>query len=289
MVGPMWTDCIYHANCPDGFGGAYAVWKALGPSVKFHPGHSGVPVDPARWAGRRVLLVDFCWAPADLLAVSRTAERIRVIDHHASSADALKGFSAPNVELTFDMEASGASLAWRVFHPGKPLPELLAYVEDYDLWRHALPYSGDLNLALTSHSFDFETWDRLSVDHLLVEGRVIARWVNMQVDRLANSAERRTVFGHEVPCLNAPRVFVDRVGARLAAGEPFAVVWAVAHGKVHASLRSHPEGLRVDRLASDNGGRGHPHAAVVSLPLSEERGRSLLLGLAGGTTQGRRP
>jgi hypothetical protein len=201
----------------------------------------------------------------------------------------LRGFSAPNVELTFDMEASGASLAWRVFHAGKPLPELLAYVEDYDLWRHALPCSGDVNLALTSHRFDFETWDGLTVDHLRLEGWVIAQWVNMQVERLAGSAERRTVFGHEIPCLNAPRVFVDRVGAKLAAGEPFAVVWAVAHGAVHASLRSAPEGLRVDRIASANGGRGHPHAAVVSLPLDEERGRSLLQALAVGTTEQRRP
>ena len=30
--------CIYHANCDDGFGAAYAVWKAYGDAVKFHPG-----------------------------------------------------------------------------------------------------------------------------------------------------------------------------------------------------------------------------------------------------------
>ena len=41
---------IYHAHCPDGFGAAYAAWKALGPKVQYIPlrnGASPPELDPA--------------------------------------------------------------------------------------------------------------------------------------------------------------------------------------------------------------------------------------------------
>jgi len=49
------------------------------------------------------------------------------MDHHKSALEDLKGLS-PNIY--FDMERSGARLAWDYFHPGKEPPAFIDYIED---------------------------------------------------------------------------------------------------------------------------------------------------------------
>lgn len=276
--------CLFHADCPDGFGGAWAVRNAGGRNLEFVPVRSGDAPDPVRWKDRRLLLVDFCWLPEAMRAVATEARSVVVLDHHASAQKAYEDVSIPNVETIFDLDRSGATMAWAAFHPGEPLPDLLAYVEDHDLWRHALPGSADVNLSLTSRPFAFEEWDRYDVADLRADGEAVSRWMDHQIDRLARSASEIGFLGHVVPAVNAPRLLVDRLGHRLAANAPFAVVWAVSGGKVHASLRSRPDGMRVDELVASHGGRGHPHAAILSLPLDVAEGASLLRILAGGPT-----
>lgn len=54
----MSTICIYHGNCADGFGAAWAVRKAL-PDCEFHAGiYQNTPPDVA---GRDVVIVDFSY------------------------------------------------------------------------------------------------------------------------------------------------------------------------------------------------------------------------------------
>jgi len=257
--------CVYHANCPDGFGAAWAVRAAKGDAVRYVAGHSHRPVSPADYRGLAVLLVDYCWERPTLEAVLAEARSITVIDHHLTARDAVGGLDLPGLETFFDMERSGASLAWVAFHAGEA-PPLIRHVEDYDLFRFALPGTDEINLALTSRPFDFAEWDRLDTAALKAEGAAILRWVSAQVDCLAASAGRAALAGLDVPCANAPGCFVDRLGHRLAEGEPFAVVWAETADAVHFSLRSRPDGLAVNRVAEAFGGRGHRHAAVFALP-----------------------
>jgi hypothetical protein len=49
------------------------------------------------------------------------------MDHHKSALEDLKGLS-PNIY--FDMERSGAQLAWNYFHPGVKPPKFIQYIED---------------------------------------------------------------------------------------------------------------------------------------------------------------
>ena len=67
----------------------------------------------------------------------------RVLDHHATAAEDLAGLPF----VTIDLDRSGAVLAWEHFHPGRPVPLLLRYVQDRDLWRWALPRSREVNAA----------------------------------------------------------------------------------------------------------------------------------------------
>ena len=268
--------CVYHANCPDGFGAAWAVRGALGDAVRFVPGVSGAPVDVEDYRDLSVVLVDFCWPRSTIEVVARAARRLTVIDHHETAKNDLGGLVLPNLITDFDMAHSGAMLAWKHFHGDVPPPDLLRHVEDYDLFRMALPGSDAINLALTARPFEFTVWDALDVEALRTEGEAILRWMTQQIDRIARSAKRVTFAGHEVPCANAPRCFVDRLGHKLAADAPFAIVWAEAHGRIHISLRSREGGIVVNGLAEIYGGRGHKHAAVFSLPSDSVEAASLL-------------
>jgi uncharacterized protein len=256
--------CIYHANCPDGFGAAWAVHKAQGARA-FESGHSLEPVSLSKYKGRSLLLVDYCWGLDTLKEVLKVARRVTVIGHHKTALSQVGDFKHPRFSAFFDMNHSGAMLTWKAFHE-ESAPALIQHIEDYDLFRHRLPGTNELNLALTAVPFDFEVWDSLDVDELKAEGAAISRWVSAQVDRLATSAGMATLEGHVVPCVHAPRCFVDRLGHKLAEGHPFSIVWAETKHAVHFSLRSMDDGMVVNAIAERFGGRGHEHAAVFSLP-----------------------
>ena len=101
---------------------------------------------PADYAGDHVLFARHR-APAHAWkGLAEQTERLVVLDHHVSARDryladpSLAGRVADNGHhVVFDLAHSGAVLAWQHLHPDRPLPELLAYVEDQDLWRLRCP------------------------------------------------------------------------------------------------------------------------------------------------------
>ena len=67
-------------------------------------------------------------------------DELIVLDHHKTAMEELQPLlDDPESGITgvFDMGRSGAALAWQYLANKKPLPELLQYVEDRDLWRFA--------------------------------------------------------------------------------------------------------------------------------------------------------
>ena len=131
---------LYHANCNDGSGAALAAWMRFGDE-----GHEYIPVQygappPEIAKGESVCILDFSYSREVLREMAKTANSILVLDHHKTAQEAL---SEPfdkelNISTEFDMSKSGAVLTWEKFHPGKPLPELFAYLQDRDLWRFEL-------------------------------------------------------------------------------------------------------------------------------------------------------
>lgn len=66
----------------------------------------------------------------------KQCNRLCILDHHKTAAEDLDGiFEHPKVDGRFDMERSGAMMAWDWFHMHRDCPLLIAYVQDRDLWR----------------------------------------------------------------------------------------------------------------------------------------------------------
>lgn len=254
---------LYHKGCDDGFGAAYAAWKALGDKAIYIPCAYGEP-PPDMEVGAKVTLVDFSYKRDVLFNLREYHPDLTVIDHHKTAQEDLAGLD--DIFTVFDMQHSGAWLAWQHFH-SLPIPELLLYVEDRDLWRKALPKSEEVTAALRSFEQDFEVWDILAamkMETLAQDGTAILRYINQQVDYIVNlKAHWGKVKEYTVPMVNSP-VFQSEIAHKLCEieqGVPFSVVYHDRKdGLREFSLRSLP-GFDVSEVAKAMGGGGHENAA----------------------------
>src|SRR6185437_3359098 len=148
---------LYHGGCPDGFGGAFAAWKKFGDAAEYIPLKHGLPA-PEGLEGRELYFVDFCYPQPIMDELIKKASSITVLDHHLGNRDVVE--SMPH--HIFDNERSGATIAWGYFHPDTPIPTLLKYVEDGDLYVFKLPDSRSMLAYLYAQAFSFETWNELA-------------------------------------------------------------------------------------------------------------------------------
>src|SRR3989344_9396253 len=151
------TIILYHADCPDGFGGAYAARKKFGDSAEYLPVKHGKP-PPGGLAGRKAYLIDFCY-PKDIMdTLVATAGSVTVLEHH----EGMKNIVESMPEYVYDAKRSGATIAWNYFHPDEAVPTLLSYVEDGDLYKFVLPDSRAILGYVYSQVFEFAVWDNLA-------------------------------------------------------------------------------------------------------------------------------
>lgn len=275
------TICIYHGNCADGFGAAWVVRKALGPDVEFHSAHYGEPAPDV--TGKNVIIVDFSYKYDALEALADKAASVLVIDHHKTAMadlvdvppaelhyEAHAKNSTGKLHALFDMNRSGAGLAWDFFFPAQPRPPLINHIEDRDLWLFKLEGTREIMADLFSYPQDFATWDRLFADEInwiRLDGVAINRQHQKTVADLVRTTKRRMLIGgHDVPVANLPYMFASDAGHVMAEGEPFAASYFDTPDGRNFSLRSTDAGMDVSEIAKQYGGGGHRNAAGFRVP-----------------------
>jgi uncharacterized protein len=268
--------CIYHDNCLDGFGAAWAVRNALGDDVEFFKGvHQKPPPDVQ---GLDVILVDFSYKKDVLENMLKKAASITILDHHISAEEDLSGLlRTGKINGLFDMNKSGAMLAWEWFNLEQQVPELIKHIQDRDLWQFKLEGTREINAALASYPYDFKVWDKLmasgaqELDSLKRDGEAIERKLQQDIKQLISSGVRRMIIGgYNVPVLNASSAYVSDAGHIMSIGEHFAACyWDHADGRSF-SLRSSEEGVDVAEVAKKYGGGGHEHAAGFTMDICWE-------------------
>lgn len=285
--------CIYHGNCDDGFGAAWAIWKRWGNEIEYVPGVYGKPLPDV--AGKHVLFVDFSAKRAEIDAMAQTAKSIVIIDHHKTAEADLEPFKVglcggakftpddlagmfrdmaeldrPPIIAWFDMEQSGAVMAWQFARPDRPVPEFLRYVEDRDLWRFTYGI-GDatkqFSASLRTYEQEFNLWDKLaeSTADLISQGAGILRSHNANIQKFMADAYMDTIDGHLVPVVNVPYHYASDMAHALLTrfpGSPFTACWfRRGDGMIQYSLRSEDSRLDVSEIAKKFGGGGHRNAA----------------------------
>lgn len=264
--------CLYHANCNDGSGAALAVWAKYGDT-----GHDYIPCQygaalPDCLAGTDVIMVDFSAKKDQIRALSKSAKSILIIDHHKTAQADLEGvddgMGCP-IEVMFDMDKSGAVLAWEWFHPDTEVPEILRFIQDRDLWRFELYETRDVTKGLMMYP-DWRCWLDIDIDMLASEGSTIQRFLRQQAEKIVTTRPTRwSVTGDTVPVYNLQGFMISdtlHMALEEYPNSPYAVSYFDLPDKRVYSLRSR-SGTDVDvsLIAARYGGGGHKHAAGFSL------------------------
>ncbi len=276
--------CIFHANCADGFGAAWAVWKALGDhGTTYRSASYGDPI-PDLHGFDEVIMVDFSYKRPELLEIANKVNRVHIIDHHESAERELVDLP-DNVECEFDVDRSGAVMAWEAFHPGQPVPAILRFVQDRDLWRWEFEDTRPYTEAMFSYRpWSFEQWSQwahegaqsLIQQQLIAEGNALMRQKRTLVEGAvtANNITWVQLCGSTVPCASAIPAITSDTGHRLLElypDAPFAAVARIIGKEARMSLRSDVQnGLHnVARVAEKHGGGGHANAAGFTMPTKQ--------------------
>jgi hypothetical protein len=273
--------CYYHAGCPDGFGAAWAVWRAWGPAGYYvSRGHSD-DLDPFAHEGDEVVFVDIAPSVERAVELGEVARQLLVLDHHLTARDRfthdpqlLPSLVDRGHRIVFDLEHSGAVLAWRHFHPEEPVPSLLAYVEDQDLWNWKLPESDAVNAAIGSYPRDFESWDELARrpwEDLASEGAPLLREQRVEIERSLRFAHPVRIADLRVEAVNAlhHRSHVGHeLSKRAAFGHPIGMAYRLCGTRVDVSIYSIGD-VDVSALARRFGGGGHRNASGFSVSLQD--------------------
>lgn len=287
---------IYHANCADGFGAAFAAWLKLGDDAEYIAANYGEATG-ASYVGRDVYILDFSFPRLTMEQMFADAKRVVWLDHHKSAFEMWCG-KAPNEDfqsffdphddapvehyILLDNNKSGALLAWEYFHPRTEVPLLIQHIDDRDRWQFKLEGSKELHAALSSYKpWSFEQWlqyvpffdDTRPYIDLKPEGAAILRAQDAHVQSMVKHARKCEIWkltsGAEIEDLfRLPGLAVNatlhqsEVGHELAnQSGTYGLVWRFTQeGTVACSLRSNGD-YDVSAIARAFGGGGHLNAA----------------------------
>jgi oligoribonuclease NrnB/cAMP/cGMP phosphodiesterase (DHH superfamily) len=267
----MPTHVLYHGDCPDGFGAAYAFHKFYSKTYtepKYVPMkyRDQLPTNIA--TGDHVYMLDYSIPKAEIEKLRIAGVGVTVIDHHKTAEEDLKDVPG----CIFNMDKSGATMAWQYMFGDAPVPALLAYVEDGDLWRFDLPHSRDVRAWIRSFPYEFEAWRGMEVAleqlpySVFQQGEALRRLEGQQVAQMTapDRVQMLPIGDIQVPVVNAA-VLYSEVGEALNKKYPqypFSAYWFKrADGKEQWGLRTQKDDVDVSMVARQYGGGGHRKAS----------------------------
>lgn len=285
---------VYHDNCYDGFGAMWAVRRYMESEydhrqVNYQPAAYGVDYD---FKDSMVLYVDFCPQRETLERISEK-NLVIVLDHHKTAKEATSGlplldrkFSSyvkmldegkTGVFCKFDMEQSGAGMAYRYFH-GDDVCPMIKYIEDRDLWRFAYAESRAFHNYMLSQKFDYDTWTKVhtettepwGLDEILAKGTSIQEYNQQLVANICKNASIHQTDRYKYGYINTNSHWSE-VGEHMIKeyGLDVSIGLTVDFklGQIKGSIRSRPE-IDITPLAQKFGGGGHKNACGFTVSIS---------------------
>lgn len=299
------TLVIYHGGCRDGFCAAWVVNKFKNSytednpnKVEYIPAYYGQ--EPPDCKDKDVIIVDFSYTSDKMLTILQQAKSLTWLDHHKTAESTAKLIEDnpqfAGIKFDFDLNRSGAGIAWDFFFQNEPRPWLVDYVEDRDLWRKKLQATEEINSYIACLEFSFDVWDwasKMSIEEATDNG-VIAQlkteqyvrevcknvyFVNFDGNRKPTEAELNAILNDEprhydyenIPVVNIPQVDCSEVMdalLKLYPDSPFSLYWfRRPDGMYQYGMRSLREthDFDVSSVAKLFGGGGHKNAAGFQL------------------------
>ena len=225
---------IYHANCADGFGAAFAAHTVLGDEAEYVPmdykmtAHSDIPalhklIGPLD--DREVYILDFSFKTKKMMQyIFDVSKRVVWLDHHKTSfemwcpgnitlyiTDELDKYSA-GCHIMLDNNKSGALLAWEYFHPGAQVPQFIKLLDDYDRWQFKIHGTKAFQKNLWSLApWSFKQWHNMHlgfeqsamsydpIADFITDGEAILRAHDQNVQSVVKGSARECLIAYDNP------------------------------------------------------------------------------------------
>lgn len=280
---------LYHGACTDGFTSAllmYLFFKATGQEAEFKPVNYNEPI-PTGFEGKNLYILDFSYSTEVMEYFAESAKSITMLDHHETAADMYQGYgerrhymgSCP-VEIRIDKDYSGAGLTFKYlselelnscpldFLHNPRIQKLVYGVQDYDLWLFKCGNTRIYNELLQMIPKTLEMWEQVFLHENEEEfekrfGKAL-NYHEVNENLAQNYAKKHEVVkfcGYQIPVVNVPRDFANRVCEILNEDKPFSMSFVVSAKELYCSLRSRPNTVDVSEVAELFGGGGHKTSA----------------------------
>lgn len=264
---------LYHKNCPDGFGAAWAAWKKFGNKAEYLGVEHQTPPPTNKMKGKEnIYMVDFCYRKPVMDELVKKYN-IAAIDHHISAEQAIK----ITKDYSYALNHSGAVLSWKYFHPKKPVPRLLRHIEDVDLWKWKMPFTAEVSVILDLYNnFDFKKFDKIAFDFedakkrkkYINEGKLILAYRSAILKRIIASAEKVKFEKKKAYVVNSP-IWHSEIGNYFVKNKKaIGIIWSRKLGKINVSLRSNGK-IDVSKFALKYNGGGHKAASGFMLDVEK--------------------
>src|SRR3989344_3536953 len=166
--------------------------------------------------------------------------------------------------------------------PHEPIPELLKYVEDRDIWKWEFAESAAFLSALDMEEQGFARWREIAaftpeqLKEFMVRGEAMDQKYKKLCADIAEGAQPLVFNGITGLMVNAPGMFHSLVGDILSAKTgTFALMWSAGEKGVKVGLRAQ-RNFDCIALAESMGGGGH--AQACGFKMNVERLPELLSG-----------
>lgn len=268
---------LYHDNCADGFGAAWAFHmlteKSYVDGTTYCPVQYNKSIDLDQWAPESdIYVLDFSFGRQQVLQLADRYASVTVLDHHKTAAEALQHWDhgRKNLEIVFDMGRSGAGITWDYLaEPHQPRPMLINYIEDRDIWIWNLECSKEINSLIGFTKKEFSSYARVAeliatkFDNAVAMGSLLLEQQERHVKSIIAAGMRECfINGKRGLICDCPGQFASDVGNELAklVGTYGATCYHDTEGNLKVSLRSIGD-YDVSEIAKQFGGGGHKNAS----------------------------
>lgn len=238
--------------------------------------------------------------PLNYLMATFDCVNIEVYDHHLTFKqvwDAYKEadpqmYEAWHDNIHYDVEHSGAYLAWKHYFPDKEVPKIILYIEDRDLWAWRQPFSKEINEALFSTAPSYkepEKWleiyfdipnEAQYFDGLREIGNILLKSKQSRLEQLYRTGTLIEFDNIKVFTCNASHIDASDLGNYAVSQKnendeylyDSAFIWRFGYDnmKWNISTRSlQGRDIDVSALCKKYGGGGHKHAAGFEIDIDD--------------------
>lgn len=261
---------IYHKNCQDGFAAAWAACKSLGDTASYIYASQGDAI-PEGIDNKVVYILDFSYDPEKLDTIANLASRLVVIDHHKGA----EAHVTAQKEYVFELDHSGAYLAWQYFHPGEKVPDFIEYISEQDIWKLTLPNHDTLGIYIFSRKRTFEEFDKLyelfedvsKRGEIIEKGEMLIEYRTLMLEPALHSINWINLAGVILPAVNVTLPLDERstlLRDVYQAHPPVSLSYRYDDGEWKCSLRSNGN-FDCTELAGKFGGSGHPGSSGFAI------------------------